>query len=181
MALFDVKLTGWVSNLIHPSLMPLMIWASFLGSTPAVGGITGLAALYFLRRKSYREAVAVPATSFGVFLLETALKEIFQRPRPQITHFIEAYGYSFPSGHAATAAALFFVLSYLWYRYTRNRFRYIGPAAAALLILLIGISRVYLGVHYPSDVLAGFALGMLWGSVGIFFLSRDKNILPPIP
>ncbi|MEW6446837.1 MAG: phosphatase PAP2 family protein [Bacillota bacterium] len=169
LAVFDETLTGWLSNLIDPSLMPLMIWASFLGSTPAVGAVTGLAALYFLRRKSYREAFAVTATSFGAFLLETALKEIFRRPRPPITHLIEAYGYSFPSGHATVTAALFLVLSYLWYRHTRNRFRYIGPAAAALLILLIGVSRVYLGVHYPSDVLAGFAVGILWGLVITFF------------
>jgi undecaprenyl-diphosphatase len=171
LAAFDVKITGWVSALTHPLVTPVMYWASLLGSVPVTTGISGAAAFYFLRRRSYREALATITASLGAFLLETTLKETFQRPRPSIPHLMEAHGYSFPSGHTTIAAALFLILSYLWYRHTRNH-RWLGPSASIFLALLIGISRLYLGVHYPSDVLAGFALGAAWGLVILLFLHR---------
>lgn len=147
-----------------------MRWASFFGSVPVMIGISSAAALYFLRRKNYREALAAVAASLGAFFLETVLKEIFRRPRPPHAPPAEAYGYSFPSGHATVAAALFLVLAWLWYRRTRRRWP--GPAGL-LLTLLIGTSRIYLGAHYPSDVLAGFVLGIAWGLAVLLFLGRD--------
>ena len=102
------------------------------------------------------------AASLGSWLLYSSLKLIFQRPRPDLPHLVPAGGYSFPSGHATATAALFFTLALVYCRHSGSRSgRVLVLSIAALLALLVGISRVYLGVHYPSDVVAGWAAGGL--------------------
>jgi len=171
---FDQQVTTWVKALIPPSAAPAMLFFSFIGSAVPVGVFTTGIALFFCRRKRNREATVVVIAVLGAFLLEELLKTIFRRPRPHLAPFTGAHGYSFPSGHATVAAALAVVLAWLWYCHARNRpSRWLGPATGLLFPLFIGISRVYLGAHYPSDVLAGFILGAAWGVMVAAFL------LPP--
>ena len=100
----------------------------------------------------------------STFLLNMALKWLIERPRPiEGMRLIEASFYSYPSGHSMSATGFYGFLIYLVFRYVDNRWLKIGLITLlALLILSIGMSRVYLGVHYPTDVLAGFIAGTFW-------------------
>ncbi|MBA4495598.1 phosphatase PAP2 family protein [Paenactinomyces guangxiensis] len=100
----------------------------------------------------------------GAWLLNITLKSLIQRPRPNLQHLIEVDGYSYPSGHAMVAAAFYGMIGYLvWFNLrTKGKPSWYEIVFTVLLILAIGTSRVYLGVHYPSDVIAGFAAGGVW-------------------
>lgn len=98
-----------------------------------------------------------------VVLLNVLLKELVQRPRPEDINLVVETGFSFPSGHSMVAMAFFGLLVWLVWHYEKDRtMRLACCAGFSLIILLIGISRIYLGVHYASDVLAGFCISLAW-------------------
>ncbi|MGK0699836.1 phosphatase PAP2 family protein [Priestia flexa] len=100
---------------------------------------------------------------WGIRGLNWLLKEIFERPRPEWSQLVDASHYSFPSGHAMNSSAFFVGLLCLVFIYTRTQsVRIIASLCLILLILLVGFSRMYLGVHYLTDILAGYALGISW-------------------
>jgi undecaprenyl-diphosphatase len=135
-----------------------------LGSATVLG-LTVLAVCGFLTLQGlYRYASFVFVASVGGWFLNAALKAIFSRPRPDIVpHLREVMTLSFPSGHALTSAAVFLTLGVLLMRVAQRpltRFYCLG--VAMLATALVGTSRVYLGVHYPTDVLAGWLIGLSW-------------------
>ena len=96
-----------------------------------------------------------------VTILNQLLKRLLQRPRPTEFRIIEETGYSFPSGHSMVSMAFYGYLIYLIYRFVKNKYlKWISIVLLSLLICLIGISRIYLGVHYASDVLGGFLISI---------------------
>jgi undecaprenyl-diphosphatase len=111
-----------------------------------------------------RMALFVLLASAGGWILNSALKSVFGRPRPDIVpHLRDVMTLSFPSGHAMTSAAVYLTLGALLMRAaSRPVTKLYCMAAAMIATLLIGASRVYLGVHYPTDVLAGWMIGMAW-------------------
>ncbi len=111
-----------------------------------------------------RTAMLVLLSSIGAALLSTGLKVLFARPRPDLVeHLVGVSTPSFPSGHALLSAAIYLTLGALLAReFPQPALRRYFLMAAATLALLIGLSRVYLGVHWPSDVLAGWCIGALW-------------------
>ena len=117
----------------------------------------------FLQRKR-RSAWFVLAASLGGLLASLALKQLYQRERPQIVpHLSTVYTHSFPSGHSMLSAAIYLTLGALLARTVQDRAtRLYCVSVACLITVLVGISRVYLGVHYPTDVLAGWAAGGSW-------------------
>jgi undecaprenyl-diphosphatase len=146
-------------------------WAvqAFSGVTALAGfkarwlfGGAAIAALALLRRRI--EAAWLAAALCGAMLLDPLLKALLHRPRPTIiSHLTEASGSSFPSGHALVAAAAYLTLGAMIARHAQSRAgKAAVMAAAVLLVGLIGISRVYLGVHWPSDVIAGWTFGGAW-------------------
>jgi undecaprenyl-diphosphatase len=122
--------------------------------------VTGYLLLHGLRRN----ALFVFAASAGGWMLNWALKAAFDRARPDIVpHLREVMTSSFPSGHAMTSAAVYLTLGVLLMRIAEGRLaRYYCLAMALLVTFLVGASRVVLGVHYPSDVLAGWLAGTCW-------------------
>jgi membrane-associated phospholipid phosphatase len=97
------------------------------------------------------------------FCLNQLLKFLIQRPRPEDIQLVDASGYSFPSGHSMVAMAFYGLLIWMIWHYDRNRIeRWVMCILLALVIVGIGVSRVYLGVHYASDVLAGFCVSLAW-------------------
>jgi len=159
-----------------PGLTRLMEAFSFLGS---VGTITFLclvilAALLYLRRR--RMAALLGITMIGMVVLDEALKLSFHRPRPEAFFGPTPSSYSFPSGHAFGALCFYGVLAAILAPRVRGRIaKWAIWSAAVLLIAMIGFSRIYLGVHYPSDVVAGYAAGAVWVAA-IGFLDRFLGV-----
>jgi undecaprenyl-diphosphatase len=118
-------------------------------------------------RRLWPEGVALLVAAAGGVGLMIALKALFHRPRP--AEIFSHLGYSFPSGHSFFALTIYGMLAYRLSRYAPPRHRPLIWAVAAALVLLVGFSRVFLGVHYPSDVTAGFlvALPWLWGCLAL--------------
>jgi undecaprenyl-diphosphatase len=135
-----------------------------LGS-PTVLGLTVLAVTgYLFLHGLYRNGVFIFIASVGGWILNWLLKATFARSRPDIVpHLREVVSSSFPSGHALTSAAVYLTLGALLMRITEGRLaKYYCIAIAMLLTFLVGSSRVFLGVHYPTDVVAGWLIGMTW-------------------
>ena len=135
-----------------------------LGS-PTVLGLTVFAIAGFLLLQGMRRTAAfVFAASVGGWFLNRALKEIFQRARPEIVpHLRDVMSLSFPSGHAMTSAVVYLTLAAVLGRVQAQRRMQIYFLSLALLITVaVGISRIYLGVHHTTDVIAGFAAALIW-------------------
>jgi undecaprenyl-diphosphatase len=135
-----------------------------LGS-PTVLGLTVLAVTgYLLLHGLYRNGLFIFVASVGGWVLNWLLKAAFARSRPDIVpHLREVMSSSFPSGHALTSAAVYLTLGALLMRIAAGRLaKYYCIAIAMLLTFLVGTSRVVLGVHYPTDVVAGWLIGMSW-------------------
>ena len=161
---FDERLRALVHDLASPRLTTLMRAASLYGG-PGVLVPAGLvAAVAFVVQGWRRGALLVVVTLAGAGLLNWLLKFSFARVRPASFFDYPLPGSpSFPSGHALYAASVFGGLAVLLTARIRNRLLQLAIWVVAIsFILLVGLSRVYLGVHYPSDVLAGYAIGVIW-------------------
>lgn len=115
-----------------------------------------------------------------VFILNQLIKEIVQRPRPVGFRLISETGYSFPSGHSMVAMAFYGLLVWMIWHYEEDKFvKYLCSIGFCLCIAAVGLSRVYLGVHYASDVIAGFCVSLAWLAVytkviaPLFMLDKD--------
>ncbi len=158
----DVQAIRWVQTWQHPAMTALMEAVSWVGRSLLLLGLTGVAVavLFLLRRR--REALAVAGLAV-VLGLTPLLQLLVDRPRPPaalvgLDHSLGGLG--FPSGHAYQTMVFFGALFHLSsIRIVRPRLRRFAQASLGFLILSIGVSRVYLGAHWPSDVLGGFLLG----------------------
>jgi undecaprenyl-diphosphatase len=122
---------------------------------------------FFLMRRQYHAGLLVFLASLGGALIMQQLKELFGRPRPDLVpHLVEVGSLSFPSGHALSAATVYLTLAALLARLVEDRpLKIYLVSVAFALVFLVGMSRVYLGVHWPSDVLAGWTAGLAWASL----------------
>ena len=113
-----------------------------------------------------RPGLCAACNLVGVVLLNQAFKFFVQRPRPEGFRLIAEAGYSFPSGHSMVAMAFYGLLAWMAWHYERDPLiRRVSVAGFGLIVALVGISRIYLGVHYASDVIAGFCLSAAWLAV----------------
>jgi undecaprenyl-diphosphatase len=161
---FDERLRALVHTLASPRLTTLMRAASFYGGPVVLVPVSLVVAGAFLVKRWRRGALLVVVTLAGAGLLNWLLKFSFARVRPAAYFDYPLPGSpSFPSGHALFAASVFGGLAVLLTARIPNRLLELAIwLVAILLILLVGLSRVYLGVHYPSDVVAGYAIGAIW-------------------
>lgn len=117
--------------------------------------------MLFLFIKNKKIGLSIISNIVIIAVLNQLLKRILQRPRPTEFRIVEETGYSFPSGHSMVSMAFYGYLIYLIYRYIKNKYvKWTLITILSILICLIGISRIYLGVHYTSDVLGGFLLSI---------------------
>ena len=120
-----------------------------------------LALMLFIYIKNKKIGVSIISNLAIITLLNQLLKRIVQRPRPTEFRIVEESGYSFPSGHSMVSMAFYGYLIYLIYKYVKNKYlKWISIILLSILICSIGISRIYLGVHYTSDVLGGFLISV---------------------
>jgi undecaprenyl-diphosphatase len=142
----------------------VMVNASRFGSTPSLIVIALAAAAWLAWRGRRGDAWLIVAGSAGAMALGPLLKAIVERPRPALTeHVVAVNSWSYPSGHSLNSMAVIGLLTVLAARERPGALRRtLLTVLGAFLVLLIGFSRVYLGVHYPSDVLAGWLIGIIW-------------------
>ena len=137
-----------------------------------------LAPMLFIFIKNKKIGISVILNLVIITVLNQLLKRIVQRPRPTEFRIVEESGYSFPSGHSMVSMAFYGYLIYLIYKYVKNKYlKWISIILLSILICSIGISRIYLGVHYTSDVLGGFFISISYliiyiSAVNKFFIER---------
>jgi len=152
----------------------------------ALGGFTVLTLMtvaaigYLIITKKFADAMVLGVAVIGATILSESLKLGFSRPRPDlVAHAVETMGSSFPSGHATLSAAAYLTIgALLAHPQQKRRVKTYIHVTAVLVALLIGVSRVYLGVHWPTDVLAGWCLGAAWSILCVAlasWLQRDKT------
>ena len=165
----DIAMPLWVRSTFPPGLDVPMRAITALGYYWVVVPLALFFAYLFYRRGLGLYAVLLPISSGGAALLATFLKYLFQRPRPELFESdYTASFYSFPSGHATIAVAFYGTLALLVALRLQGWRRWTVLVAGAVLALLLGLSRLYLGVHYPTDILAGYLAAALWvGAVAI--------------
>ena len=168
---FDALVRTAVHQLATPGVTRLMQVFSFLGSVAAVTTMYLVAICVSIHFRRMRMAAFLLITMLGAFTLDVALKYAFHRLRPVAFFGVAPNSYSFPSGHALASFCWYGVLAAILAGRVRGRVaKFCLWAAAVLLIGMIGLSRIYLGVHYPSDVIAGYFAGAVWvGAVGFLY------------
>ena len=140
--------------------------------------LIGLAFTLFIFIKNKKIGVSIISNLAIITVLNQLLKRIVQRPRPTEFRIVEESGYSFPSGHSMVSMAFYGYLIYLIYKYVKNKYlKWISIILLSILICSIGIIRIYLGVHYTSDVLGGFFISISYliiyiSAVNKFFIER---------
>lgn len=169
-ALIDSSIISFIQGWESPALTSLMKFFSFIGSGEIVAVLS--VAVLFLLYKVFNhrsELVLFIGVVAGAGLLNEVLKSLFHRERPSLHRLVEETGFSFPSGHSMEAVAFYGIVAYLLWRHVSFRAgRGILIMASLFMILAIGVSRIYLGVHYPSDVLGGFLASGFWIAAAIW-------------
>jgi undecaprenyl-diphosphatase len=151
-----------------------------LGSYSVLGLVVGAVAIYLMMIRRRGSALWLLASVIGGAALSSVLKIGFDRPRPDfVAHAVRVFTMSFPSGHAALSAVTYLTLGALLASTTGSRLQRLYFLTLALLLtILVGITRIYLGVHYPTDVLAGWSFGAAWAilcCLGWFWVERRKQ------
>ena len=161
----DDAVLVWLRQFSSPNL-DLVAWIfSALGSELVAVGVVVLLVV-LARQRRWGTVGGLLLTVGGAQLLNNVLKDYFGRLRPApVDALIPAQQFSFPSGHAMVSAAFYLFLGYLAWRLLQGRARLVCVAGLGLLVMLIGLSRLYLGVHYITDVFAGYAVGLAWADV----------------
>lgn len=161
---FDAATRAAVHQLASPAMTVIMRFFSFIGSTLMLTIGTAIVVIWFASRRWGREAKLFAITMIGGSLLNMTLKLTFKRSRP--IPFFDPWPpetYSFPSGHSLMSACFFGALAaILNARIKKKRLRAIVWVLATVMFLLVGFSRIYLGVHHTTDVIAGFAAALIW-------------------
>lgn len=156
---FDMEVRSAIHAHAFPALTLAMRYITWTGSIVVMGPAGILIAWVWVSRGRRRAAILFAITVGGAALLDGVLKAAFHRPRPVPFFGLAApLSPSFPSGHALVSCCFYGALAGL----SARRPRWAVWAAAAMLVAAIGFSRIYLGVHYPSDVIAGYATGAVW-------------------
>lgn len=160
----DDGIITWLHTQWGPNSDQVMLAFTTLGSAPVVGVFIALAAFGLWRAGRWIDAAGLIMAAGGAALLNQLLKLTFQRVRPSLFPGpFHLTSYSFPSGHAMGAIACYGMLAFAGIRLLNKRSsKLLLAIAAALLVLGIGLSRVYFGVHYPTDVLGGYIAGAIW-------------------
>jgi undecaprenyl-diphosphatase len=162
----DNTTLAFLRQIASPALDLLAGLVSLLGSE-VVLWLGLLLVLLLTRKRRWGTAAGLVVTTTGAQLLNDILKELFHRTRPApvlqpMGLFAAAQQFSFPSGHAMVSAAFYFYVAYLAWRAVRGRWRWATVAGLGLLVLAIGLARMYLAAHFLSDVIAGYFAGFVW-------------------
>jgi membrane-associated phospholipid phosphatase len=180
---FDDEVLRWISTHRTPGLNEVMLEITTLGSGMVLIVLVLVASVFLWLTKHHWSVYILLVGVVGGQLMNRLLKNFFERPRPSIVEWVtEVSSKSFPSGHAMTAMITYGSVAYLVARLEpTDLLRRTTWAIAALFIFAIGISRMYLGVHYPSDIVAGYLAGVAWLAFVATSLAAVRYFAPRRP
>ena len=171
---FDKSFLLWLHQFANPSLDHIMLTITRLGDPSIVMIVAGVTLGILWWRRYREEAKIFVLACLGALILCTELKLAFGKVRPQLWHqLISETSFSFPSGHALGSLVLYGFLAYELATHYPKQAKFIY-SFAVVLIAAVGISRLYLGVHWPTDIIAGYGVGFLWLMMCIFMLKLQK-------
>lgn len=156
----DETVYGLITKFMSNGITNVMLFVSHLGSAIT---LIVLAIAFILLMKNKINSKCITINLILVFLLNRILKWAIARPRPEVIKIIQETGYSFPSGHSMVSTGFYGFLIYLIYKNIKNKkLKYPLIVLLSILIVLIGISRIYLGAHYTTDVIGGWIIGIVY-------------------
>lgn len=164
------------AHVISDSLTGFMKGVTYFASARFLQIAYALLVITYLFKKNWKRALEIAAIGIGGFLINYFMKLSFQRTRPPHPLIERLENFSFPSGHATSAFIFYGLLAYLvWKTDLPKVYKYSIGSTLILFSLLIGFSRIYLRVHYPSDVLAGFCIGFAWLLLTVWLFEQLKK------
>ncbi len=170
---FDKSILLSVNSIADPQLDAFIVATTDLGYIWWVGVATLIIVYVAVNHRAYRSAVIAAVSTLGSALTGVLLKLIFQRDRPELwQRLITENSYSFPSGHAMASATLAsIVIVLLW----PTKWRYVGIIGGLGYVLYIAFTRLYLGVHYPTDIIAGWLIAVAWVGITTFIIRNFRR------
>ena len=168
----DTRLADWLHQHASPGWTSFFERVTWLGNGPVLVVVTLAAGIVLWRKRWLTDLVLLILAGVGTKILTVGLKQGFERERPFFPNpLASATSYSFPSGHASVSLAVYGTIGFIAARHLSDRRARVAVlAAAAVLVGLIGFSRLYLGVHFLSDVIAGFSVGLAWVALCVVLL-----------
>jgi undecaprenyl-diphosphatase len=177
--LLDLRVMDVVYGWRSPILTRTMMVVTNLGAAYPIAGLILVVTPVGWRRRR-RELLAIAGIFMAGVLIHTLLKEIVQRPGSVVSSLVDVSGYSFPSGHAMNAFVFYAAAAFFCCRFLKRKVLGLPVVLlAAGIVILTGFSRVYLGVHHPSDVLAGYVIGVWWLAVALLIGGSAGTSGPP--
>ena len=159
---FDNLILSTIHSHINQDIKNIMIFISFLGSAKFYIPLCSFVTVYLLKKKHYIELIGLINGVLGSAIVNFILKRYYVRVRPEMYFQVQETGYSFPSGHSMVAISFYFICTYLLVRNRPwNIKKIIIWITTIVFVILIGFSRIYLGVHWPTDVIGGLSLGFV--------------------
>lgn len=176
--IIDTEILIAISKLRTDFLTELMIWISYIGSFSVYIWLIGIVCIWYILHRRYSIAVIVIFNILFSMFLNDFLKGIFQRPRPDI-RMMDVSGFSFPSGHTMNNTAIYGFLIFLVLNSSMNKYlKFILIIFMSFLTGMIGFSRMYLAVHYPTDIIGGLCGGIFVVSISILLFQKYCNEKP---
>lgn len=173
----DILFTQLLQNQFTYHYKNLVIAITLLGNPLPMVAISAVTFGFLFYQKKYQLGLLMAGSGLSILLTNLLLKEWIARPRPSsIMHLVNARGFSFPSGHAMNSLFLFSVFYLVYKPYIPQKLQFIFKICCVLFPLLIGISRVIVGVHYPSDVIGGFLLAIVGTAIFYTCLLNKKSL-----
>ncbi len=169
----DTNIYNLIFKLYSEGTTLVMAFISHLGSVTI---LIMLCVVFAVLQKTRKISLIVTLNLIISYLINSIIKLIVARPRPNSLPLVYEEGYSFPSGHAMVCTAFYGFLIYITYKYIKNKaLKNSIICGLSLLIFLIGVSRIYLGVHYATDVIGGFLIGILYLVLFIIIVNKIKT------
>lgn len=169
--MIDLNILDFLHMDISPLLFNIMDFVSFIGSPTFLVPLVTIIILYLLYKKRFYISKLLLASSLGSWIFNFILKFIFNRSRPLDYFLVDQGGLSYPSGHSMVSMSMYLTIGFLLIKY-RNIKPKMTYTIATLLVFIMGISRLYLGVHWPTDIIGGFIMGYLFFRLSIKYIKE---------